>query len=51
MQAALPSTPASGSYGLNISKKKKIHSSLVDSLDVRDSRQYRLSREFVLLWF
>ena len=23
MQAALPSTPASGSYGLNISKKKK----------------------------
>ena len=38
MLAALPSTPASGSYGLNVSQKK-IHSSLVDSLDVRDSRR------------
>lgn len=37
MQVALPSTPASGSYGLNVSKKKKnkIHSSLVGLLDVR----------------
>lgn len=36
MQVALPSTPASGSYGLNVSKNKnKIHSSLVDLLDVR----------------
>lgn len=48
MQAALPSTPASGSYGLNVckKKKKKFHSSLVDSLDVRDSLYHLLSAKW-----